>query len=142
MIRSSKKNLVQGNAGQNQAFAREGQGRDGFTIVELLIVIVVLAVLATIIAISYRAVMDNAAQKAVQADAQTMATQLSKYKAKTGAYPGALTALENVPGTQATFQYTYNAGAGTYCLTATISEASAYVASGSLEAKDGKCSGH
>lgn len=114
----------------------------GFTIVELLVVIIVIAILVTITTVSYIVVSDNANEQAAKTDAQTIATHLNKYKAKHGSYPATLSDLVDVPGTQAEFQYTRNLSTDTYCVTAFVVSATAYVQSGSLDAIPGKCAGH
>lgn len=114
----------------------------GFTIVELVVVVVVIAVLATIIVVAYNTIMNNAKEQAVQSDAQTVAAQLGKYKTKNGTYPANLDLLEDVTGTRSSYQYAYNDSANTYCLTASVEGASAYITSGSSLTKVGGCPGH
>jgi len=120
---------------------------NGFTIVELIVIIVVIGILAAITVVSYTAVTENAKKQTTQTDAQTIATALNKYKADHGGYPSEATfqssdfAASN-KGVQSTFQYSYDATTGKYCLTASVEGASAYIKSGSLEAKEGGCPGH
>ena len=56
-----------------RAFSTKQEQREGFTIVELLIVIVVIAILAAIIVVGYTAVIGNANDKALQADISGLA---------------------------------------------------------------------
>ncbi len=114
----------------------------GFTIVELLIVIVVIAILVAITIVSYAAVTDNAKKQTAKTDAQTMATALNKYKADNGSFPTDLSQLNSTPKVQSTFQYTYSNTDDTYCLTASVNGASAFVKSGNSLAQDGGCPGH
>lgn len=114
----------------------------GFTIVELLVVIIVIAILATLTIVSYSAVTNNAKKQSAKTDAQTAATVLNKYKAEHGAFPADMATLGTVNNVKSTFQYSYNNTTDTFCLTASVTGASAYVTSSNTEAKDGGCPGH
>jgi general secretion pathway protein G len=59
----------------------------GFTIVELLIVIVVIATLAAIIIVSYNGIQNRAHDTAVQNDIASMAKKLQLYYVDKGVYP-------------------------------------------------------
>lgn len=63
------------------------QRQRGFTIVELLIVIVVIAILAAISIVAYTGIQERAHDTAVQNDLRQFATQLELFRATTGAYP-------------------------------------------------------
>lgn len=67
----------------------------GFTIVELLIVIVVIAVLAAISVIAYTGIQNRAADAAVQSDLRSIATKIRLYYVDNDTYPngGANTAF-------------------------------------------------
>lgn len=114
----------------------------GFTIVELLVIIVVIGILVGITVVSYGAITDRARHKTVEADAQGMSVALNKYKASNGVYPTSLSQLTDAPKSDSTFQYRYNATSNTYCVTASVTGASAYVQSGNSTAKEGGCPGH
>jgi general secretion pathway protein G len=64
-----------------------GAKQTGFTIVELLIVIVVIGILATITIISYNSVLGRANDSRRDSDIQQLKTALEIYKVDTGAYP-------------------------------------------------------
>lgn len=66
----------------------------GFTIVELLIVIVVIGVLAAIVIVSYNGITNSANDSAVESDLATIAKKLEVYKATTGLYPANSTQLD------------------------------------------------
>lgn len=114
----------------------------GFTIVELLVVIVVIGIIAGITIVSYTAITNNAKKQTAKTDAQTMAAQLTKYKSENGTFPANLSSLSSSFSVDSSFQYTYDSTAGTYCLTASVEGASAYVRSGNSNAQEGGCPGH
>ena len=116
--------------------------QNGFTIVELLVVIIVIGILVTIAVVSYSVITENAKKQSVATDAQTMASNLAKYKSEHGAYPSNLASLTDAPQTNTTYQYAYNGTAGTYCLTASGEKTSVYVTNSNNTPKDGGCPGH
>lgn len=59
----------------------------GFTIVELLIVIVVIGILATITVVSYRGIQARANESAIKSDLSAMAKQVELHRAEKGVYP-------------------------------------------------------
>lgn len=59
----------------------------GFTIVELLIVIVVVGILAAIVIVAYNGVQNRANDAAVQSDLNNMAKAMQSYDVLNGAYP-------------------------------------------------------
>ena len=59
----------------------------GFTLVELLIVIVILGILAGIVVFAVGNLTSNAKSNACATEKQTISTALEAYKANTGAYP-------------------------------------------------------
>lgn len=69
------------------SFLRKKQA--GFTIVELLIVIVVIAILAAISIVAYRGIQNRANNTAIQSDLRQTASLISQYHAVNGSYPDA-----------------------------------------------------
>lgn len=67
----------------------------GFTIVELLIVIVVIGILAAITIVAYNGIQARAKDSRVQSDIQAVAKKIELYAAETGVYPstGALSTV-------------------------------------------------
>ena len=59
----------------------------GFTIVELLVVIVVIGILASITIVSYRGITQKATAATIQADLANASKQLKIYQATYGSYP-------------------------------------------------------
>lgn len=71
----------------------------GFTIVELLIVIVIIAILATITIVAYNGITARAHTSAAQAAAQTAVQKAEAYNAEKGAYPADWDAMMAAPAT-------------------------------------------
>lgn len=86
----------------------------GFTIVELLIVIVVIAILATISIVAYNGIQNRAYDTAVQNDLRTLSKKYELYKidTATGTYPyGSVLGTGTNTGISMTFSYgSYQAG--------------------------------
>lgn len=82
----------------------------GFTIVELLIVIVVIAVLAAITIVAYNGIANQAKESAVKSDLETGAKQLHLTKVEEGAFPSSFSS------TTREFNYTHTTD--TFCLSA------------------------
>lgn len=66
----------------------------GFTIVELLIVIVVIGILAAIVVVAFNGIQQSAVNASVRSDLTNFAKKLEAYKAEYGSYPSNATALE------------------------------------------------
>ena len=74
--------------------------RRGFTIVELLIVIVVLAILATISFLSYRGLAERAKNSNIEAAADAYVKVMQLYKSEHGGYPAAHHLVNNTAHVQ------------------------------------------
>jgi len=127
--------------------------RRGFTIVELLIVIVVIGILAAITIVAFNGVQNRAKAGAAQsAVAQANKKILSFAAENSDAYPVAagpngidnLTAIGIVGSGNATYQYSSanNVSPRTFCLTATVGDRSYYISSASVAPTSGACQGH
>lgn len=113
----------------------------GFTIVELLVVIVVIGVLAAITIVSYTGISQRAAAAALEADLKNASTQLEMYKAENGTYPSNADGLSSSDGTS----YQYTVSDGNYYLSATSTAAGStayYVSSETGAVLSGVWSGH
>ena len=89
----------------------------GFTIVELLIVVVVIAILATITVVAYNGIQSRARDAQLKSDLKSAATQLALYNTQNGTFPPSQASDAGVKDSSSTkFTYTYNPGDNTYCL--------------------------
>lgn len=124
----------------------------GFTIVELLIVIVVIGILAAITVVAYTGISQQASATALKSDLTQAKTQLDLAKINSGndTYPASPsgtnppTSLKPSPST--TYQYTVdnNSSPATYCLSATNNTTGQafHLDSTTGTPEDGVCDGH
>ncbi|GGF31296.1 hypothetical protein GCM10010922_02940 [Microbacterium sorbitolivorans] len=121
------------------------QRRDrGFTIVELLIVIVVIAILAAITIVSYNGISNRAKASAAASAAEQAAKKVAIYAVTNGeALPSALADAGVTDGNGTSYQYrTYDSGRK-YCITATANGVSSYIDNDAQTSpKAGACPGH
>lgn len=115
--------------------------KSGFTIVELLIVIVVIAILAAISIVAYNGIQDRARASAASTAASQAARKLALYQVDNGTYPptGSL-ASAGVSNSNGTY-YQYTGSGSTYCLTASVSGTSYNVSNANQSPQAGACSG-
>lgn len=118
------------------------KGQSGFTIVELLVVIVVIGILASITIVAYSGVTARANKSAMQASAANLAKKIEAYNAEKGEYPqyntiGTITAQlanytsSSLSGSGITINYTGVTSAnGTNTLVVKLCGASAPTAGG------------
>ncbi|MBL8159040.1 prepilin-type N-terminal cleavage/methylation domain-containing protein [Candidatus Saccharibacteria bacterium] len=92
--------------------------RSGFTIVELLIVIVVLGILAVVAITSFSGAQDRARTASVESDLRNARSKLAAAYAENGVYPTDPSSLPISPGTSYILEST-NAGTPGFCLQAT-----------------------
>src|SRR5574344_463162 len=93
----------------------------GFTIIELLIVIVIIGILVAITAVSYNGITKNAKDASLKSELKQISTSLELNKAKTGIYPTSLSA-NNTPisdSSSANITYTQLDSGNSYSLTVT-----------------------
>ena len=86
----------------------------GFTLVELLIVIVILGVLATVTVFAVQGISSRGQDTACAADIKTAEVAVEAYYAENGSYPASLGALEGVflKTTPDAAKISYNSGNG------------------------------
>ena len=90
---------------------RNNKYTHGFTIVELLIVIVVIAILAAITITAYNGITNRANDSAIQSDFSNLSKLVKKYQAETGKLPASTTDLATLG---------FKASRGAYDLTNTL----------------------
>jgi prepilin-type N-terminal cleavage/methylation domain-containing protein len=119
--------------------------RRGFTIVELLIVIVIIGILATIVIVAYNGIQQKARVASLQSDMSNAASQLEIDNVNNGTYPVSTAAansgvgLKASPGTN--WQYTYTSADNIYCLTGTNSAVSYFISADNPTPQAGACPG-
>ena len=116
----------------------------GFTIVELLIVIVVIAILAALIAASYVGMNRKATIASLQSDLKNSSIKLAIDKTNNDSYPATKEAADNGKGLKAspnnTYEYTSNGS--TYCLSETSGTLAYFLSSENGVPTPGVCPGH
>lgn len=90
----------------------------GFTLVELMVVVVIIGILVAIAVPVYNQTQANARMRACQANLRTLNGACGMYRTNTGAYPAALVNLvpdyiQSVPTCPSSGTYTYAAATGT-----------------------------
>ncbi|MDN5275611.1 MAG: prepilin-type N-terminal cleavage/methylation protein [Candidatus Saccharibacteria bacterium] len=122
------------------------QKQTGFTIVELLIVIVVIGILAAITIVAYNGIQNRAKASSAQSAAGQAVKKILAYSIdNSDNYPATLAAAGVADANNTTYQYSVNntASPKTYCVTATTADASYYM-NNTTQASPaaGACPGH
>lgn len=116
----------------------------GFTIVELLIVIVVIGILAAITIVAFNGVQNRARTSAVQSAVSQVGKKIIAYSVQNSdQYPVNLAAAD-VVDTDVTYQYSVNdpGSSSLFCVTATKSNVSYFLSSTTPTYASGSCPGH
>lgn len=118
------------------------QKRVGFTLVELLIVIVVIGILAGLVIVAFSGLNRRAVEVLVADDMRKSKSLLELERINNGAYPQSL--LSTIGNDKLDYQYTVSADGQTYCLTSmhkTLDDTAYHVDDSGIVA-EGACSGH
>lgn len=113
----------------------------GFTIVELLIVIVVIGILAAIVVVAFNGIQNQAKTNAMKSGLSQYSKSIAAYYAKNDRYPTTLEEAEVKNSNSISYQYT-NDSAQEYCLTATSGTMTYYVSQAGSGVQSGVCSGY
>ena len=103
---------------------------DGFTIVELLIVIVIIGILAAISIVAYNGVQDNAQSTTIQSDLRNFAQKAEQFYVMNDRYPTSTTELESLDwkiNRKQSYQQN-NGGNSLYCAISTGQDAKFVIA--------------
>lgn len=116
----------------------------GFTIVELLIVIVVIAILAAITIVAFSGIQEKARVSNVSNALSQANKKLAEYVVDNSGYPANLSSLGIENTSDTTYQYSYNNAVtpATYCVTATSGTTSYKASSTNKTPTSGGCAGH
>lgn len=88
---------------------------NGFTIVELLIVIVVIGILASITVVAYSGIQNNANDTALKNDLRNFSKIMEIYKVDNDAYPSTLTASMGIKYSKGSYGLDFQAFNARYC---------------------------
>ncbi len=116
-----------------------------FTIVELLVVIVVIAILAAITIVSYNGITERTVIAAISSDLKNAATKLEMGKAENSSYTEDQSSLPKSPDTSYQFTVDNAQNPPYYCLTATSSKSNKlvyHISSTDGKPTEGACAGH
>jgi len=117
------------------------QKQSGFTIVELLIVVVVIAILAAITIVAYNGIQNRAKNSAVQSATSQIAKKISLWQVDNADQAPPDLATAGVTSTAGS-DYEYTPNGTNWCVTVTSSSVSYYASDVSKNPKVGGCAGH
>lgn len=117
--------------------------RRGFTIVELLIVIVVIGILAAITIVAYNGIQQKAREVTLKSDLAGAASLMAAEDAQNGSYPLAEASVNNNKGLPASSgtSYQYQSTGASYCITGTSGSISYAIQNTSTSPMPGACPG-
>ncbi len=121
------------------------QNRNGFTIVELLIVIVIIGILAAITIVAYNGIQDRARVSATTSALTQANKKIRVWQASNSdQFPSSLTDAGITESENVALQYTSDnsTNPGTYCLTATYGTLNYYLDNSGGAPKSGVCTGY
>ena len=118
----------------------KNNSNSGFTIVELLIVIVVIAILSAVSFVAYRNIQEQAREASISAELKSAERAILAYAAQNEALPNDLAAAGIKGSGAVTFEYEPNED-GTFCITGTNSNVSMNMSQTGI-ITEGGCPGH
>lgn len=119
--------------------------KSGFTIVELLIVIVIIGILAAITIVAYNGIQERARASSVSSALNQANKKIALYQVDfPGQYPADLASIGITSGSDINYQYSVNNSTNppTYCITATTGPTSYKASSTTTTPSSGGCAGH
>lgn len=112
----------------------------GFTIVELMIVIVVVGILTTLTVVGYGAYRQSVDRSNIEARVLDIGTKLEQYRSQQGSFPNALTTLEGYsPSDAINDTYIYDTGSDQYCVSSATGDITYMMTATSSKPAEGTC---
>ncbi len=128
---------------------KDSRKKHAFTIVEILVVLTVIGILASLSIVAYNGIQNSAAVTVLQSDLEQASAELERNRMHDGTYPLSAAAANDNQGISAspgtTYQYTYTPSTDTYCLTATSDRTGVpafYISTENNRIREGACTGH
>ena len=115
----------------------------GFTIVELLIVVIVIAILAAITVVAFNGIQTRAIKSTLAHSISSTINRIEADKVVRGTYATTLANLkESTDSNTSDVTYQYTSDGNTFCLTATLKVFAMHASSQNKQSEDGVCEGH
>ncbi len=115
------------------------QIKRGFTIVELLIVVVVIAILAAITIVAYNGIQQRAQLSGLQSSISQAARKLEVYKLNNGSYPVDIATAQITIGSEYETVYVPAVDSGSFCLSVIRGTSSYMATNNNLTPREGGC---
>lgn len=118
---------------------RSNTQSSGFTIIELIIVVVIIGILVAIVSASYVGITKNAEEKSAAAMARQVGDKAKLYQVNNGSYPDSMASLDLGGPDESKIQYEKTDEG--FCVTTIIGKSSAFTTQSSIPGAGG-CPGH